>query len=190
MYFFFRKPLTTVNVVLQGLFDKTSGAWINLLNPPGIIYRSMSENLEDAAAQLFIDYSHAFHAQDLLLKKKLSRTFLVNSILAGLCIAFCVFKHNKWFSAWFCQLLLLSIHVFGICHDLLISTGLFEHLSYHSLLCQRKYPSKQVCRLLLQCLIANLSYHSLLWQRKYSAKQVCRLLSQYLIANNWIANVE
>ena len=58
---------------------------------------------------------------------------------------------NKMFSTWLHQLLVLSIYIFGICHNLLISMGLFKHLTY-PLLCQRKYPTRQVCHLLLRWL--------------------------------------
>ena len=122
------------------------------------------------------DYSYASQAQDLA-KEKLTRTFLVHSVVAGLWATLCVFNpfvpnapflyktcfqgvekgciENEWvkkmFSTWLHQLLVLSIHIFGICHNLLISMGLFKHLSY-PLLCQRKYPTRQVCHLLLRWL--------------------------------------
>ena len=99
----------------------------------------------------------------------------MHSVVAGLWDALCVFNpfvpnapflyktcfqgvkkgciENEWvkkmFSTWLHQLLVLRIHIFGICHDFLISVGLFKHLSY-PLLYQRKYPTKQECHLLLQ----------------------------------------
>ena len=122
------------------------------------------------------DYSYASQAQDLA-KEKLTRTFLVHSVAAGLWATLCVFNpfvpnapflyktcfqgvekgciENEWvkkmFSTWLHQLLVLSIHIFGICHNLLISMGLFKHLSY-PLLCQRKYPTRQVYHLLIRWL--------------------------------------
>ena len=91
VYSFFCKPLI-VSILsiaqkgLKGLFQETSGAWINFVNPREIIVWSIFEDVSDATVLLSIWSSYESHAKNLLPKEKVSRTFLVYSIVKSLFI--------------------------------------------------------------------------------------------------------